>query len=304
MNAIINILLFCFFALNTYAQVVSSGRLERQTNFQSKYVAARNVDVWLPKNYDGKSKFSVLYMHDGQMLFDAASTWNKQAWDVDDIMTKLLDEKAIQNCIVVGIWNIAANRHSDYFPQKPFEMLSQAQQDSIYKATRGKNQALFAGKINSDNYLKFIVEELKPFIDKKYAVFTDQKHTFIGGSSMGGLISMYAICEYPKVFAGAACLSTHWVGTFTVENNPIPATFLQYLQIHLPSPKNHKIYFDYGTETLDALYKPFQEKVDIVMKSKGFSDKNWLTKEFIGADHSEKSWNQRLDIPLKFLLNK
>ncbi len=304
MKGIIKTIFLCLLTLNLYAQVVSSGRLERQTDFQSKYVTARNVDVWLPKNYDGKSKFSVLYMHDSQMLFDATSTWNKQAWEVDEVMTKLFDEKAIQNCIVVGIWNIATNRHSDYFPQKPFEMLSQTQQDSIYKATRGKTQALFAGKINSDNYLKFIVEELKPFIDKKYAVFTDQKHTFIGGSSMGGLISMYAICEYPQVFAGAACLSTHWVGTFSVENNPIPASFLQYLQLHLPSPKNHKIYFDYGTKTLDALYKPLQEKVDAVMQSKGFSDKNWLTKEFIGADHSEKSWNQRLEIPLKFLLKK
>lgn len=304
MKATIHTILLCLFSVNLYAQVVSSGRLERQTNFQSKYVAARNVDVWLPKNYDGKSKFSVLYMHDGQMLFDASTTWNKQAWEVDDVMTKLFDEKAIQNCIVVGIWNVPANRHADYFPQKPFEMLSPTQQDSIYKVTRNEKQALFAGKINSDNYLKFIVEELKPYIDKKYAVFTDQKHTFIGGSSMGGLISMYAICEYPDIFAGAACLSTHWVGTFSVENNPIPATFLQYLQVHLTSPKNHKFYFDYGTETLDALYKPFQEKVDIIMQAKGFSSKNWLTKAFIGADHSEKAWNQRLDIPLKFLLSK
>jgi predicted alpha/beta superfamily hydrolase len=121
---------------------------------------------------------------------------------------------------------------------------------------------------------------------------------------MGGLISLYAICEYPKVFGGAACMSTHWLGTFSTENNPIPAAFMAYLKNNLPSPKNHKIYFDYGSKTLDSLYQPYQQQVDAVMKAKGYTAKNWMTKQFIGADHSEKSWNKRLDVPIVFLLGK
>ena len=156
----------------------------------------------------------------------------------------------------------------------------------------------------TDNYLKIIVTELKPFIDSSFSTLSDQSNTFIAGSSMGGLISMYAICEYPKVFGGAACLSTHWTGIFTAENNPIPAAFMEYLQKHLPSSKNHKIYFDYGSETLDALYKPFQLQADQIMQQKGYTANNWITKEFIGADHSERSWNKRLDIPVLFLLKK
>jgi predicted alpha/beta superfamily hydrolase len=121
---------------------------------------------------------------------------------------------------------------------------------------------------------------------------------------MGGLISMYAICEYPNVFGGAACLSTHWPGTFKVEGNPIPDAFFNYLSKNLPNPKSHKLYFDYGDQTLDALYPPLQKKADEVIKSKGYTAKNWITKFFSGENHSEKAWNKRLDIPLLFLLKK
>jgi enterochelin esterase-like enzyme len=288
----------------TLPQVVS-GKIERMENFKSNYVTERNIDVWLPENYSSSKKYNVLYMHDGQMLYDPEKAWNKQAWNVDDVLTKLVTENKIQDVIVVGIWNGGATRHVDYFPQKAFESFTQPQQDSIYNASRSNGQSVFNNqKVNSDNYLKFIVKELKPIIDKKYSVYTDSKHTFIAGSSMGGLISMYAICEYPKVFGGAACISTHWPGIFAVENNPIPNAFFEYLKKHLPNPKNHKIYFDYGTATLDAMYEPFQLKIDEIMKDKGFTSQNWTTQKFEGEEHSEKSWYKRLHIPIEFLLGK
>jgi predicted alpha/beta superfamily hydrolase len=282
-------------------QKASSGKIDKYENFQSKYVTERNVEVWLPDGYSPKNKYAVVYMHDGQMLFDASTSWNQQSWDVDDVAAKLIQEGKVQNFIVVGIWNGGKTRHADYFPQKPYESLTQEQRDFIIKQLQSLgNTEVF--KPVSDNYLKFMVTELKPFIDKKYSVYTDRKHTFIAGSSMGGLISMYAICEYPKIFGGAACLSTHWPGTFSLENNPIPDAFVNYLKTNLPDPKTHKIYFDYGDQTLDAMYAPLQKKANDAMKSKGFSDKNWITKFFPGDDHSEKSWNRRLHFPLEFLL--
>jgi enterochelin esterase-like enzyme len=243
-------------------------------------------------------------MHDGQMLYDANQTWNKQAWEVDDVMAKLIREQSITDVIVVGIWNGGETRHFDYFPQKPFEMLSKKQQDSIYNLNRSEGVKLFNGKVSSDNYLKFIVQELKPIIDQKYAVYTDFEHTFIAGSSMGGLISMYAICEYPEVFGGAACISTHWPGIFHVENNPIPNAFYQYLKMKLPNPKDHKLYFDFGTATLDALYEPLQNEVDLIMKEKGYDSNHWMTQKFEGDNHSELSWQKRLYIPFQFLFGK
>jgi len=206
---------------------------------------------------------------------------------------------------VVGMFNGDSTRHIDYFPQKPFESLTTFQQDSIYKANRSNGQSVFNnGKINSDNYLKFIVQEVKPLIDKKYSVYTDKAHTFVAGSSMGGLISMYAICEYPNVFGGAACLSTHWPGIFGIKGNPIPDAFFNYLKLNLPNPKDHKIYFDYGTATLDAMYETLQPQVDEIMKSKYYTSTSWMTKKFEGDDHSEKAWKSRFAIPMEFLMGK
>ena len=283
----------------------SSGKIDHFKNFPSKFVDARNVDVWLPDGYSIKKKYAVLYMHDGQMLFDSAINWNQQEWGVDETMARLLKKKKIKNCIVVGVWNNGKNRHIEYFPQKALNYLSESEKTDLLNYTVGEEkQRILAGGPISDNYLKFLVQELKPFIDSTYSTFTNQENTFVAGSSMGGLISMYAVCEYPQVFGGAACLSTHWPGTFKTENNPVPTAFLSYLSDHLPAPSNHKFYFDYGTETLDSLYKPFQLQADEIMKCKGYNAKNWLTKEFPGENHSEKAWRKRFEIPVLFLLGK
>jgi enterochelin esterase-like enzyme len=303
-NLLLLISIMFTFLSNAQEVKVTSGKVQRIANFQSKLVDARNIDIWLPDGYSNKEKYAVLYMNDGQALYDAESTWNKQAWEVDEIAGKLIAEGKTQKFIVVGIWNNGSKRHPEYFPQKPFESLTQIQKDTVTAQLQkaGRTKEMF--QPHSDLYLKFLVTELKPFIDENFSTKPDQKNTFIAGSSMGGLISMYAICEYPKVFGGGACLSTHWPGTFTVVNNPIPSAFVNYLNANLPNPKDHKIYFDYGNKTLDAMYKPLQEKVDIIMKAKGFSNKNWETKFFPGENHSEVAWAKRFDIPLLFLLKK
>lgn len=283
---------------------VTNGTTRRVREFPSKVVDSRTIDVWLPDGYDVKKKYAVLYMHDGQMLFDSAINWNKQEWGIDETLGELIKEKKIKECIVVGIWN-TPKRHVEYFPQKALDYLSDSEKTDLLNITVGENKMrLMEGGPISNNYLKFIVTELKPFIDSTFSTFKDQPNTFISGSSMGGLISMYAMCEYPEVFGGAACLSTHWPGTFSVENNPVPDAFATYLDKNLPDPATHKIYFDYGDQTLDAMYAPLQKKVDEVMKAKGYSHKNWITREFPGENHSEKAWNKRFHIPAVFLLGK
>jgi predicted alpha/beta superfamily hydrolase len=293
-----------FFYVISFGQLpkVVTGSIQRIDSFQSKYITKRNIDIWLPAGYEKGKKYAVIYMHDGQMLFDANNTWNHTSWDVDDVITKLYSTNQMPQTIVVGIWNGGATRHTDYFPQKPFEALTSEQQQNIYKAARANGYSVFNNRmIQSDAYLQFIVRELKPYIDSAYSTYKDAQHTFIGGSSMGGLISMYAICEYPSIFGGAFCMSTHWPGIFSMKDNPIPNAFYNYLSAHLPSPKNHKIYFDHGTLTLDSLYAPLQKQVDSVMRKKGYRANSWITLQFEGADHSERSWNKRLDQPLTFL---
>ncbi len=293
------------FATVTIAQTphVSSGSIKHFSNFKSKFVIDRNVDVWLPNGYSSKNKYAVLYMHDGRGLFDSAITANKQEWGIDETVTQLTNEGKIKNCIVVGICNTEKFRHSEYFPQKPFESFSKPQQDSLYNFGFANNKT-FAAKVQSDNYLKFLVQELKPFIDNNFSTLKDSKNTFIAGSSMGGLISMYAICEYPDVFGGAACISTHWPGILPEKRNLMPTAFFNYLQTAAPNPQNHKFYFDYGSRMYDYFYKPHQIKVDSLMQTKGYNNENYLSREFIGADHTAKSWRARIDIPLLFLLKK
>jgi enterochelin esterase-like enzyme len=288
----------------TFLPKVVSGKINRIENFKSRYITERNVDIWLPEGYSDTIKYAVLYMHDGQMLYDGDQTWNKQTWDVDRVVTDLLKKNKISNLIIVGIWNDEQTHHQDYFPAKPFEQLKQIEKDTISAQLQraGRTKEIFHPK--SDNYLKFIIEELKPYIDNKYSVYTNRDNTFIAGSSMGGLISLYAICEFPKIFGGAACLSTHWIGTFILENNPIPNEFLKYLNYNLPSPNFHKIYFDCGDQTLDSLYPEIQKKVDSIMVKKGFDNNSWITGYFPGENHSEEAWNKRLNIPLEFLFKK
>lgn len=273
---------------------VPSGTVKRFF-FQSKYVDARNIDVWLPDGYSRNKKYAVLYMQDGQNIFGSKETWNHQSWQIAKTLSRLIKADSVGNTIVVGIWNNGNQRVAEYYPQKAFTDIAEPYRDSLL--------AWMPGGPDGDHYLAFMVKELKPFIDSAFSVYKDRKHTFLVGSSYGGLISLYAICEYPKVFGGAACMSTHWIGLFH-PNHAIPDAIEQYLRTHLPSPGDHKIYFDYGSKTLDRFYGPYQEQVNAIMKEKGYTAKDWITTHFPGEDHSEKSWAKRVYVPLIFLLAK
>ncbi len=279
----------------------SPGRVDRHTLTPSGLGAQRNIDVWLPEGYDTTRKYAVIYMNDGQMLFDSTTTWNKQEWGADEVAAKLIAENKIKPCIIVGIWNRDQYRYSEYFPEKAL---------SLYPARRRARliRKEMMGEPLGDKYLHFLVGELKPYIDSHYSTFTDRENTIIMGASMGGLISLYAICEYPDVFGGAGCLSTHLpmigLNLFRKYDNRMAKSFRKYLSANLPSPENHKIYFDHGTKTLDAAYGPYQKKVDKLMSAAGYSEKNWLTIKYEGHDHSERSWSSRLNVPFEFLLGK
>lgn len=114
---------------------------------------------------------------------------------------------------------------------------------------------------------------------------------------------MYGMCEYPEVFGGAACLSTHWIGTFE-NNEDIPSAFLQYMSKNIPSSEGHKFYYDHGTVGLDSNYGTHQEKVDLLMEQSRYTSENFCSKVFEGEDHNEDYWANRLNIPLTFLLKE
>jgi predicted alpha/beta superfamily hydrolase len=282
--------------MNEFGQVSENnkGSIRHFTNFGSNYVQARNIDVWLPEGFNSESLYAVLYMHDGQNIFNSGNTYNNISWKVDETLSGLIRSEKIKACIVVGIWNTDKRFH-EYTPSKPF--FNNLSQDPGTMAQEIRNNTI------SDDYLKFITQEVKPFIDTTFNTLRDRDNTFIAGSSMGGLISIYAICEYPDTFGGAACMSTHWPLSWTHYDPLMFKVITDYLYATLPSPQTHKIYFDHGTETLDSLYSPYQSEVDKIMISRGFSNKSWITKVFVGDDHSELSWQKRFNIPATFLLS-
>ena len=279
---------------STPSAKVRHGRLERLPALGSRHVDPRPVDVWLPPGYDGRRPHAVLYMHDGQMLFDPAATWNKQAWEVDRVAAPLLAAASLRDFIVVAPWNNDKLRFAEYFPQAWIAHL-----DAAWRNTLAERALL--GPPRSDAYLRFLVEELKPAVDARYATRREREHTFLAGSSMGGLISLYGLCEHPQVFGGAACLSTHWIGGHE-RNDVVPAAALRYLRDKLPAPDSVRLWMDRGDQELDALYDQAQARVDLLMADKGFRAPRFVSRVFAGTGHNERAWRDRLPEVLAFLL--
>ena len=268
------------------------GNLDIYEDFQSQHVAPRTVRVWTPADYDPEQKYEVIYMHDGQNLFDASITWNQQEWGVDECITTLLAAGGIRPCIVVGVDNISEIRYEEYYPSAICSEIAPGVLPDDFKPL-------------GDEYLQFLVEEVKPFIDSNYSTLTDASHTFVAGSSCGGLISSYALCEYPEVFGGAACLSTHCSlmnPHTTVDQKPAAEAYLNYLQAKLPA--DHLLYMDRGDCTLDSSYAEPQEAINQMIGSLGWDESDYMYRFFPGHSHSENDWKSRLDVPIRFLLGR
>jgi enterochelin esterase-like enzyme len=283
---------------------VSAGKIVDLGIVQSKFTDPRRVVVWLPGSYlpDGP-RHAVLYMHDGQNLFDKATAGYGMEWEIDEHLDQLIRAKQVRPTIVVGIWN-TSKRLQEYVPAKAFVHLPRAYMDRV--------RGLYGGDPLSDRYLRFIVRELKPQIDRRFRVKPDRSNTAIMGSSMGALISLYAIDEYPQVFGAAGMMSTHWPlflpgegrqGVTDAEYEAVSSAFERYLAPALPNPATHRLYFDHGSETLDAIYARYQKRVDAVVARRGYAKgRNWISRNFPGQKHSEISWASRVEIPLRFLL--
>lgn len=282
---------------------VSAGRIVDLGVLTSATAEPRRVVVWLPSTYRPRGRpHAVLYMHDGQNLFDKATAGYGAEWQVDEVLDRLIRAGQARPTIVVGIWN-TPRRMREYVPSKAFAKLPPAYMDRV--------RALYGGDPLSDGYLNFIVTELKPMIDRRFNVRRDRANTAIMGSSMGGLISLYATAEYPRIFGAAGMVSTHWPLFRPAEGEKLSAeeldvvatAFESYLRPALPGPRNHRLYFDHGTETLDAHYAAYQARIDRLVAARGYRQGvTMISRNFPGQRHDERSWASRVDVPLRFLL--
>ena len=269
------------------------------------------VDIWTPKGYDPSSmkRYPVVYAHDGQNLFDSSFSFAGVAWEVDKACIELSSDTDFDMPIIVGINNRGAEglRPNDYFPENALDNISDSDRDKTFIFQTCND--LFLGNEEAG----FVADELKPLVDSLYNTAPGMATTFAMGSSMGALASMYLLCEYPEKFGGAACLSTHWIGSlnlnsdYSMNDDEICANaILQYLSDNLPHDGIHRLYMDQGTEDWDAGYRKYEVIAREIVEDKGYTRENGLLYVYDakGAGHNEWYWQQRVKIPLKFLLSK
>ena len=269
------------------------------------------VDVWTPAEYDTSSdkRYPVVYAHDGQNLFDASFTFAGVPWGIDKACYQLQNDPDFEMPIIVGINNRGAEglRPNDYFPEKALEYISPEQTANTFIYDTCND--VFLGNEEA----AFVANELKPLIDSLYNTDPGVSTTFAMGSSMGALASMYLLCEYPETFGGAACMSTHWIGSlnlnpdYTMNDDEVCANaILQYLSEHIPADGMHRLYMDQGTIDWDAGYLKYEDIAREIVRDKGYTEENGslYVYDAKGAGHNEWYWQQRVKIPLKFLLSK
>ena len=257
-----------------------SGDIRAHKNFHSNILKNdRDVLVYLPPGYDTskRERYSVFYMHDGQNLFDGATSFIPgQEWRVDETAERLIAAGKIEPLIIVGIYN-AKDRIDEYTPAR----------DEKYK---------MGGK--ADLYGRMIVEELKPFIDSQYRTKRDARHSGLGGSSLGGLASLYLALRYPKVFGCAAVVSPSvWFANKQI---------VQYVEA-LPKKPKVSIWIDIGTkegrtpEEAPQFVENTRLLRDTLIKKRWKIGQDLNYFEADGAEHNEAAWAARVESILKFL---
>ncbi|TXD49961.1 alpha/beta hydrolase [Polaribacter sp. IC073] len=237
------------------------------TNLKGEKVL-RAIWLYLPPNYySSKEKYAVIYMHDAQNLFDNKTSFVGE-WEIDETLNTLY-QKTKKGFIVVGI-NNTKERMDEYSPW-------------IHEKYGGGN---------GDNYLKMIVEELKPIIDKKYRTKPTAEFTGIIGSSMGGLISFYGGLKYPEVFGKIGALSTSFWFSEKVQD----------FASEKGNQKNTKLYFLVGGKEGDTMV-PDTENMAKLLVEKGFPKENIQTKIVAEGKHTESFWKAEFLETITFLFN-
>ncbi|MEK8031576.1 alpha/beta hydrolase-fold protein [Ideonella sp. DXS29W] len=288
----------------------ASGRFESFGAWPSRHVTPRRIDVWLPPGYDEPDAVphAVLYMHDGQHLFDPATAAGGHPWAVGHHVTMQMLAGRMRPTIVVGVWNTPL-RYAEYAPAPALLRLPAP----LYALTvEAGHPAGGPFESLSEGYLHFLIDELKPVIDARYRTRRGPADTAVMGASMGALASLHALVARPDVFGAAGCLSTHWPLTINpallghggdVRLRDIAAAGLGWLAESLPAAGRHRLYFDHGDRHLDGLYGPFQHRVDELAFARGYRPGvDFRSLLFPRAAHHERAWRSRLGQALSWLL--
>ncbi len=243
-----------------------TGVVKYHRQMEGDGIKPRDVIVWLPPGYEKnlEKRYPVLYVQDGQNAFDPATSFAGVDWQIDETADRLIREGKLQEILVVGIYN-TVDREREY-------------------SDTPKGHA----------YMRFMVEKLKPFIDKEYRTLPDRDHTAVMGSSAGGLISFLLVWNYPQVFSQAACLSPAFV--YRDINAPL------LVEKYTGPNKKIRIYIDDGGVGLEAQLQPGCDAMLRALQANGFKmgeNLEWYRDP--EAEHNERTWSKRVWRPLLFM---
>ena len=267
MKKSLSLLLF-FCAIFTLAQERKHTATENVKIISEKFEipqlkTTRRIWIYLPKDYEtSHKKYEVMYLQDAQNLFDDATSYAGE-WQIDETLNKIF-EKTGKSLIVVGIDNGGEKRIEELSPYK---------------------NAKYGGG-NGDNYVKFIVETLKPFIDKNYRTKPQRKFTTIGGSSLGALISVYAAVKYPETFGKVLAFSS----AFWFNAEDLNA-FISHSKVNL---KHQKYYFIQGKHEDEDMEEQTNRVIEN-LKSKNVKSKNIFLKIDEDGKHNEMYWRREFE---------
>jgi len=263
------------------------GTLVYWTDVASEFLGpSRHVSIWLPPAYDGnrEAPYPVLYMHDGQNLFDPRLGGPQgDIWDVDDAIVELVEQDKIPPVIVVGVWN-SEERIIEYSPWH-----------------------------GAPDYARFLIEELMPRVNAEFNTATGPHNTAVMGSSMGGLLSWYLVTYHPEVFGSCGCVSSAFILSEALVANWVPQAgdrieldatpfIVRDIEAGLEVPQNVRYWFDYGTVGGDANYdEPHQHLRAWLLEQGLVPGEDFVIRVYEGADHNEAAWAARLQDPLLFL---
>lgn len=254
--------------------ILRAGRLHKQAGFPSRFLkTARDLIVYLPPSYEEQPlhRFPILYLQDGQNLFDGATSFIPgMYWRVGETADELIAAGAIRPLVIVGIYNAGKRRIGEYTPTRAPRL----------------------GGGHAARYARMLIEELKPFVDSRYRTLTGAAHTGLGGSSLGGLLTLYAGLRFSQVFGKLAALSpsvwwgNRWMHRFAARANANPQP---------------RIWLDIGTREGPRVVHQVASFRDVLVEKGWVAGRDLHYEEVEGGEHNEAAWARRVGPFLQFL---
>lgn len=251
----------------------TSGQYRKHEHGRSRFLPGeRDVIVYLPAEYQANPtrRFPVLYMQDGQNLFDPATAFGGTAWQVGETADRLIAEGAIQPLVIVGIYNTGKQRVREYTPSRVRKL----------------------GGGGANRYGRMLLKEIKPFIDSEYRTLSGPAHTGLGGSSLGGLVTIYLGLRYPRIFGRLAAVSPsiwwdrRWIVSYAAR---------------FRSKARPRIWLDVGTREAEHTAEDARALRDVLSRKGWRHIQDLHYEEIEGGQHNEAAWAQRVGPALRFL---